>query len=35
VEANAVRSRGLTKHFGATHAIIDLDLDVKTGEVFG
>jgi beta-exotoxin I transport system ATP-binding protein len=34
-QADAIQTRGLTKRFGATEAITDLDLEVKTGEVFG
>ncbi len=30
-----VRTRGLTKRFGATAALLDLDLDIERGEVFG
>jgi ABC-2 type transport system ATP-binding protein len=28
-------ARGLSKHFGAVHAVEDLDMDVRAGEVFG
>lgn len=31
----AIHTQGLTKHFGEVQALIDLDLDVSTGEVFG
>ena len=31
----AIRTSGLTKHFGAVRAVEDLDLDVRPGEVFG
>jgi ABC-2 type transport system ATP-binding protein len=30
-----IRTTGLTKHYGAVHAIEDLDLEVQRGEVFG
>jgi ABC-2 type transport system ATP-binding protein len=30
-----VRARGLTKRFGPVEALVDLDLDVRAGEVFG
>jgi ABC-2 type transport system ATP-binding protein len=33
--APAIRTEGLTKHFGAVHALEDLDLTVNPGEVFG
>ncbi|MPZ84946.1 MAG: ATP-binding cassette domain-containing protein [Actinophytocola sp.] len=35
VVATAIRTRGLTKHFGTTIAVADLDLTVTPGEVFG
>ena len=31
----AILARGLTKHFGAVHAVEAVDLQVDTGEVFG
>ncbi|HJP28521.1 MAG TPA: ABC transporter ATP-binding protein [Dehalococcoidia bacterium] len=31
----AILAEGLTKHYGDVHALVDLDLDVKRGEVFG
>ncbi|HEX9767390.1 MAG TPA: ABC transporter ATP-binding protein [Nitriliruptorales bacterium] len=31
----AVRTSGLTKHYGDVRALIDLDLEVATGEVYG
>jgi ABC-2 type transport system ATP-binding protein len=31
----AIRAEGLTKHYGALHALVDLNLDVRLGEVFG
>lgn len=31
----AIQLRGLTKHYGKARGVIDLDLDVGTGEVFG
>jgi ABC-2 type transport system ATP-binding protein len=33
--APALRAEHLTKHFGATHAVEDLTLEVPAGEVFG
>ncbi|MGY1682210.1 ABC transporter ATP-binding protein [Geodermatophilus sp. SYSU D01176] len=33
--APALRAEHLTKHFGATHAVDDLTLEVPAGEVFG
>ncbi len=30
-----VRLRGVSKHFGATHALVDVDLDVVAGSVHG
>ncbi len=32
---SALRTDGLTKHYGEVHALVDLDLDVRPGEVFG
>ena len=34
-EAPAIRTSGLTKHFGSVVALDDLDLEVERGEVFG
>jgi ABC-2 type transport system ATP-binding protein len=31
----AIRTEGLTKHYGDVRALVDLDLDVGAGEVFG
>jgi ABC-2 type transport system ATP-binding protein len=31
----AIAARGLTKHYGAVHALDDLTLDVHEGEIFG
>ena len=31
----AIRTHGLTKHYGNVRALVDLDLEVATGEVFG
>ncbi len=31
----AIETRGLTKHYGDVPAVVDLDLTVQTGEVFG
>ena len=31
----AIHTEGLTKHYGDVHALVDLDLDVTAGEVFG
>jgi ABC-2 type transport system ATP-binding protein len=31
----AIRAEGLTKHYGDLQALVDLDLDVRPGEVFG
>ncbi|MDZ7801460.1 MAG: ABC transporter ATP-binding protein [Trueperaceae bacterium] len=31
----ALRSTGLSKRYGATHALVDLDLEVARGEIFG
>ena len=31
----AIRTEGLTKHYGDVKALVDLDLDVHAGEVFG
>ncbi len=32
---NAIHTEGLTKHYGDFPALVDLDLDVRLGEVFG
>lgn len=32
---SAIRTEGLTKHYGEVRALIDLDLEVEPGEVFG
>ncbi|MBA2694563.1 MAG: ATP-binding cassette domain-containing protein, partial [Actinobacteria bacterium] len=31
----AITTSGLTKSYGDVHALVDLDLDVERGEVFG
>ncbi|MEE8374992.1 MAG: ABC transporter ATP-binding protein, partial [Acidimicrobiia bacterium] len=31
----AIRTEGLTKHYGQVKALIDLDMEVRMGEVFG
>jgi ABC-2 type transport system ATP-binding protein len=31
----AIHTEGLTKHYGDVRALVDLDLDVRSGEVFG
>ncbi len=31
----AIHTEGLTKHYGDVRALVDLDLDVRVGEVFG
>jgi len=33
--SSALRTEGLTKHYGDFPALVDLDLDVRPGEVFG
>ena len=30
-----IRTRGLTKHYGDVAAVVDADMDVRRGEVFG
>jgi ABC-2 type transport system ATP-binding protein len=35
VDGRAVRTQGLTKHFGPVRALENLDLEVRQGEVFG
>jgi ABC-2 type transport system ATP-binding protein len=35
IEQIAIHTAGLTKHYGDVHALVDLDLDVRAGEVFG
>jgi ABC-2 type transport system ATP-binding protein len=31
----AIRSEGLTKHYGDVEALVDLDLEIQPGEIFG
>jgi len=31
----AIRTDGLTKHYGQFHALVDLDLEIRKGEIFG
>ncbi len=31
----AVQTIGLTKHYGDVHALVDLDLEIHLGEIFG
>jgi ABC-2 type transport system ATP-binding protein len=31
----AIRTQGLSKHYGSIQALIDLDLEVQSGEIFG
>ncbi|MDH3261539.1 MAG: ABC transporter ATP-binding protein [Acidimicrobiia bacterium] len=31
----AIHTEKLTKHYGDVHALVDLDIDVRTGEIFG
>lgn len=31
----AMRTDGLTKHYGQFHALVDLDLEIQQGEIFG
>ena len=35
MSANAIRTWNLTKHYGALEALVDLDLEVRQGEIFG
>ncbi|HWH35671.1 MAG TPA: ABC transporter ATP-binding protein [Acidimicrobiales bacterium] len=34
-EHGVIHTRGLTKHYGDFQALVDLDLDVRAGEIFG
>jgi ABC-2 type transport system ATP-binding protein len=34
-ETIAVRTRGLTKHYGPIHAVDEVDLTVPSGDVYG
>ncbi len=34
-EGPAIQTRGLTKHYGDVHALVDLDLEIGPGEIFG
>ncbi|MFV1971717.1 MAG: ABC transporter ATP-binding protein [Acidimicrobiia bacterium] len=31
----AIQTEGLTKHYGHVHALVDLDLEISSGEIFG
>ncbi len=31
----AIQTEGLTKHYGDVHALVDLDLEISSGEIFG
>ena len=31
----AIRTEGLTKHYGDVEALVDLDLEIERGEIFG
>ncbi|HQE46718.1 MAG TPA: ATP-binding cassette domain-containing protein, partial [Rhodoglobus sp.] len=32
---NPIQTAGLTKHYGSFPALVDLDLEVRPGEIFG
>ncbi|HMS37615.1 MAG TPA: ATP-binding cassette domain-containing protein, partial [Arachnia sp.] len=32
---NPIQTSGLTKHYGSSPALVDLDLEVRSGEIFG
>jgi len=32
---SVIETKGLTKHYGSTEALVDLDLEVQQGEIFG
>ena len=34
-DQSVIRTEGLTKHYGDVRAVVDLDLDIKAGEIFG
>lgn len=34
-EKPAIKTEALTKHYGETRALVDLDLEIRTGEIFG
>ncbi len=34
-ERIAIQTEGLTKHYGDVHALVDLDLEISSGEIFG
>ncbi len=31
----AIHTEGFTKHYGGVHALVDLNIDIKAGEIFG
>ena len=31
----AIHTQGLTKHYGKVEALVDLNLDIRPGEIFG
>lgn len=35
LQPNAIEADGLIKHFGATRAVDGIDLDVRTGSIYG
>jgi len=34
-DQTAIQTEGLTKHYGETRALVDLNLEIRTGEIFG
>ncbi len=34
-DQTVILTEGLTKHYGDVRALVDLDLDIRAGEIFG
>ncbi len=34
-DQSVIHTEGLTKHYGDVRAVVDLDLDIRAGEIFG
>jgi len=34
-DQSVIHAEGLTKHYGDVHAVVDLNLDIRAGEIFG
>ena len=34
-DQSVIHTEGLTKHYGDVRAVVDLNLDIRAGEIFG